>query len=368
MSASVIGKARRLSPGLVLVLALGVTLPDPARAALPPLQLQTPGPLFAGHADLLRPWLGDYQPPPVECAWVLPNPALGCRSLIGTRPAIKALVRPLEASLPAPPVQPLASVPEPPDARSYFEQRCNEEAGEFVHSRAQDVWSVIEMRPRPPLQYYLPPSWGGYIPLDHLLKQDPYLLEDPLGELNQEYPEKLAAQLAALDRYRVFESPVAGTPPPLEAPGAGWLPSPVAVAPTLVDGLSWLPGVPVLQPVPIASWWRAGPPPEGPAGFAHVQRSRSRHGFIWWGVRHAGDREHGVAGRELWVVDLVNGKVLARQRSFLNWYPIEQANPMQPSLGYAVCPQSAAGPEALPRFLLRVLKPAGADSRARLAP
>jgi hypothetical protein len=87
----------------------------------------------------------------------------------------------------------------------------------------------------------------------------------------------------------------------------------------------------------------------------------ARYGYFRVGVRHPGDRELGIAGRDLVVVDLRSGEVLAVQRSYVRF-----------TVGVgersaSVCPEQAGGREALADFVHRVLVQ-GAPPTARAAP
>lgn len=79
--------------------------------------------------------------------------------------------------------------------QQYFEHLCKNEAGEFIFKTADNVDTILQMRPR---RHYIGSQWG------HL-----YAIEDPYGNYGPEV-ESVAHQFVSERLYKTFENPVAG--------------------------------------------------------------------------------------------------------------------------------------------------------------
>jgi hypothetical protein len=182
----------------------------------------------------------------------------------------------------------------------YWQGLCAAEAGEFIHRTVEGVETIFQIRPRPRENEY---AYG-----------DRYAMEDPYGYVLGEHGTTNGVPFMAIwpvrttrgkgPRYRALETPI------------------------LVDEIHrtqrkyFDPSL--FQPVP----------PEGAKyqrffgndgdfrslkmEYVRDERDlRSRYGWTWRGIRRPFDRELGVAGGELAVVDLRTGETLGLRRGFV---------------------------------------------------
>ena len=168
-------------------------------------------------------------------------------------------------------------------SQEYFDHLCRTESGEFVFKTVKDVEGVYQMRPRPAVTYEA----------NHL-----YALEDPYGgPYGSNQPE---IWFVGPTRFKFFESP---------------------------DLLRRGPGG--LKEFTHPSYF--GAPPAGAniaRYFGHDGREQktmqkefdtvrtSRYGYTWRGISRSNDREMGVAGSELIVLDLETNEVLGVHRGY----------------------------------------------------
>jgi len=170
----------------------------------------------------------------------------------------------------------------------YFDHLCKTEAGEFIFKTVENVEGVFMMRPRIP---------DGYAS-EHL-----YAREDPYGHGlgGATHPEEYYVQ-PAIGKYEFLEVPIgSGTDSAgnekyrrfyrnLEShPGRDYL--------TAVEGKM------VRIPYIVAQM--------------KVASLESRYGYTWRGIVRPHDRELGIAGGELIVLDLTTNSVLAVKRGFI---------------------------------------------------
>ena len=165
----------------------------------------------------------------------------------------------------------------------YFDHLCKIEAGEFVYKTVENVEGVYQMRPRPVVTYEA----------NHL-----YALEDPYGgPYGSNQPE---IWFVGPTRYRFFESPdlIRREPGGLKA---------------------------FIHPS-----YLSVPPPDSKIAryFGYDGRDqktmrkefdtvrKSRYGYTWRGISRRNDREMGVAGSELIILDLSTGEVLGLHRGY----------------------------------------------------
>jgi hypothetical protein len=193
---------------------------------------------------------------------------------------------------PYPPVHAIKwpEAPQPPTYRrgmnpkEYFEALCKREAGELIYRTVENVKSIYVVRPR---------KWEG---TDGY--QDRYVMEDPYGFIMAEsYLGRLSGMLltqpnlrriSARDmKYDFLEYPLS----PIEQALRGVLTRYVKVT---ADPLGNL-GESLVEP---------------------RTTLESRYGFTWRGIKRPHDREMGVAGGELAVVELKTGEILGIRRGF----------------------------------------------------
>ncbi len=385
LAAETRGRALALLVALAVPPVAANTLEDPGQTV--PLEWSV-----ADNAGVLGGWLEPpprpvlgYRPPPIQCAWPLPRPWMRCRSVYGKRPEFPLSVlpdRPLQFPDPQLAWRPLrAPILTGMQADAAFARLCREEAGEFVHRSVRGVESVVDMRPfpapwllfdHPLVEMQLDRDDGAHFNASEVMGFEPWLLEDPLAALNGEHVLNLGYQFVRSRRFRAFEAPWLGEPPEFVAHG-GWkrpaLPSMSfyrlpfflwgwpARATDLAQA-TWVPGI-TLFGLPMVY---------GPALRTGIH---SRYGYYRVGVRHPGDRELGIAGRDIVVVDLETGEVLAVQRAYVR-FPLANARDasadarddagadarhFRANAGGepAVCPYEAQGRGALADFVHRVL-------------
>lgn len=258
------------------------------------------------------------------------------------------------AVFPYPDKVPLPKWPEPPadsgykpgmTAKDYWEHLCKTEAGEFIHKTVENVEGIYQMRPRDPVT-------------DQML-QDRYFLEDPYGHLNSHarkgvgsiqdgyvnppYADavKLGHTLYKPDQnYKFLEKPIL---PHLQ---------------NQIDGAKYLHYTrPNTDKMIVENGKYFYPRKDQPKMFEEqVALLKSRYGFTWRGIERPHDRELGIAGGELIVLDLQNNEILAIRRGFLLSGKVLDSPTGIFWLGAAACPLNEVW--STKEFLHKVLKPA----------
>ena len=171
----------------------------------------------------------------------------------------------------------------------YFKHLCKREAGEFIYKTVDSVEGLLQLRPRDtPTDYEL----------EHL-----YAIEDPYGHSVgvRDHPEEYFVQ-PAIGKYNFLEIPL-----PKDS--------------KTVEGLKYrrfyrderankgrdyqtaVKGKFVRVPYIVAE--------------KQVTSSLSRYGYTWRGIIRPHDRELGIAGGELILLDLETNAVLAVRRGFV---------------------------------------------------
>ncbi|HKT34263.1 MAG TPA: hypothetical protein VJR03_05490 [Nitrospira sp.] len=158
-------------------------------------------------------------------------------------------------------------------AEQYFDHLCKNEAGEFIYRTVQNVEGLYMMRPRKEATDYMQ---------EHL-----YALEDPYGHTDWE----------ARDPQTVFVDPPWRAYSYLEAPSSA---SSAVKSPNL-------------------QYRRYSGYVQGKSSMVveMVSKLESRYGYTWRGVSRPHDRELGIAGGELIVLDLETKEVLGVRRGFI---------------------------------------------------
>ena len=146
----------------------------------------------------------------------------------------------------------------------YFEVLCREEAGEFIFHAVNDVDVVFELRPREearPEQFH------------HL-----FAMEDPYGYVRGESRKEIGATWTNGNVYREIERAAAN--------GVGY----ERLARRNIDARA--------------------------ATIEHIEVPSARYAFVWRGIVRPHDRENGIAGGEIIVIDLETKEVLGFRRGF----------------------------------------------------
>jgi hypothetical protein len=172
----------------------------------------------------------------------------------------------------------------------YFDHLCKTEAGEFVYRTVENVEGIYQLRSRESAK-------NDYL-LEHL-----YAMEDPYGLAVgvRDSPQDYFVQ-PAIGKYQYLEIPLPRSSKTEESskyrryyrdekshPGSQF--------PTAINGQF------VQVPYIVA--------------MVDVPTLQSRYGYIWRGITRTHDRELGIAGGELIILDLQTSEVLAVRRSFV---------------------------------------------------
>ncbi|GKS60331.1 hypothetical protein YTPLAS18_38580 [Nitrospira sp.] len=172
----------------------------------------------------------------------------------------------------------------------YFDHLCKTEAGEFIYNTVQNVDGLYMMRLRESAK-------------DDDLLQHLYAMEDPYGLAVgvRDSPQDYFVQ-PAIGKYQYLEIPLPLATKKREGPRyrryyRDEKAHPGSQFPTAINGQF------VQVPYVVA--------------VEEDFKTRSRYGYTWRGITRPHDRELGIAGGELIVLDLQNNEVLAARRSFV---------------------------------------------------
>lgn len=190
----------------------------------------------------------------------------------------------------------------------YFRHLCAKEAGEFIFKTVENVEGIMQLRPRE----------TGIVDADSVSSKyrHLYAMEDPYGHWDGEVDEP-AYDLVRPNRYEFFELPA----------GSIRLPE-------------WK------QRFRHSSQREESRPEDaverhfGYTGEMNSMRKefdanrRARYGFTWRGIKRPHDREMGIAGGELIVLDLETNEVLAVRRGYALYRGQWEFTPVCPKYGY----------------------------------
>ena len=240
--------------------------------------------------------------------------------------------------------------------KEYFEHLCKNEAGEFIFKTIENVEGIMQMRPRVEATDYM---------LEHL-----YALEDPYGEtygeefnmgpkalepgtfqsgfVNPPYSDAVKTKDVKKRAYRVYR------------PGKNYkfLEKPI---PTFMQNSADDPKYlrytrPNTDKLVYEDGQYMYPRDQQPSLIEEqVKELNSRYGFTWRGITRPHDRELGIAGGEVIVLDLKTNEVLAVKRGYLASGRTRDTVGGIWWLGAAACPQRPV--TALEELLHKVLKP-----------
>lgn len=230
----------------------------------------------------------------------------------------------------------------------YWQALCKAEAGEFIYRVVEDVGGLYMIRPRS-----TEPEHATY---DRWVREDPYGYGDGdehwdsfrilTGPTNR--PET-RAKYRSYFAYLYLERPIQKHPiKPWEV--KEWDPSMVQDPPA---GAKY------------ALYYGNDHKGKKSIRVRYSDQLASQYGYTWRGISRPHDRELGVAGGELMVVDLKTNEVLAMRRGF-------RLGPPDPRRGIellwsgAVCPQypETPGYRSVLWFLTKVAKPRVAQEYA----
>ena len=221
-------------------------------------------------------------------------------------------------NLPAPTVK-WPEAPNPPTYQSgmtreeYYKALCKFEAGEFVYRVVAEVDGLYQIRPRKPAS-------GQAL-------RDRYVMEDPYGYTNLESTEP-GFVFVGRNKYTFLEVPARTAVIPDS--GRGYRdPSMFASA----DSNS-----------SVARYWGYDSQDMKTLKRAFDPSLKARYGYLWRGISRPNDRNLGIAGGELAVVDLQSGEILGLRRGFIVSGKVRNTRSgFQWEIG-AACPANAAAP------------------------
>jgi hypothetical protein len=191
-------------------------------------------------------------------------------------------------------------------SEQYFDHLCKTEAGEFIYKTVENVEGLYMMRSRKEASDY---------ELEHL-----YALEDPYGHENWEatHPARIFVRLKT---YTFFEGPL--------------------------DGAD-------------SHYVRySGFDDRDPKSMKEekVGTLRSRFGYTWRGITRPHDRELGIAGGELIILDLQSKEVLAVRRAYIRSGDVRNNLTGIWWMGGHVCSANSTRLYRTYEFVARVVKP-----------
>jgi hypothetical protein len=168
--------------------------------------------------------------------------------------------------------------------QDYFDHLCKTEAGEFIYRTVENVEGIYIMRPR---------KEATDSELSHL-----YALEDPYGQVLGEsrLPQNSYVQ-PALGKYEFMEMPALGSQKKYRRYYRDENAHPGRKYQTAINGKS------VLVPYIVAE--------------AEVPMTKSHFGYTWRGVARPYDRDMGIAGGELIILDIETNEVVAVRRGYI---------------------------------------------------
>jgi hypothetical protein len=239
--------------------------------------------------------------------------------------------------------------------KEYFDHLCKHEAGEFIFKTVENVEGIMQMRPRTEATDYM---------LQHL-----YVLEDPYGETyGEEFnmgPEALKSGIQ--DGY--VNPPYSDAVKTKDIKKRGYrryrpdqsykfLEKPI---PTILqnpaDGATYLRYTrPNTDKLVYEDSQYMYPRDQQPQLIEErVMEPKSRYGFTWRGITRPYDRELGIVGGEVIILDLQTNEVLAVRRGYLaSGKTLDTVGGIW-WLGAAACPPRPV--TAMGELLHKVLKP-----------
>ncbi len=228
--------------------------------------------------------------------------------------------------------------------KEYFEHLCKTEAGEFILKTVQNVEGIYQMRPRVMATDY---------ELMHLYAlEDPYNAYETLSEnsyVNPRYAGAVKTKDVNKRVYRLYKPDQNYKSLEKAIPASQQNPA---------DGTKYFRYArPNTDKMIFENGQYIYPGDQQPKMIEErVKELRSRYGFTWRGITRPHDRELGIVGGEVIVLDLQTNEVLAVRRG----YAASGGKTQETVAGIwwlsaAKCPQSMPGFE--PSFIHKVIKP-----------
>lgn len=164
----------------------------------------------------------------------------------------------------------------------YFEFLCKREAGEWIFKTVDNVEGVFQMRPR------------RLATSDDF--EDLFMMEDPYGYGREEVEPVFWFVGYPLSSYRLLETHLS----PERANVSKKVQRPVS---DFTDSPYW-------------QYVREVPKESAPVSAKPTARPTSTYGYTWRGIKRPHDRELGIAGGELIVLNLETNEILGVRRNF----------------------------------------------------
>lgn len=217
-------------------------------------------------------------------------------------------------------------------SQEYFDHLCKTEAGEFIYKTVENIEGLYMMRTRKEASDY---------EFEHL-----YALEDPYGHENWEAREPGPAFVHP-SQYGFLEMPITDRREP------GWRKE--YVHPSLM-----------VPPQPGANIQRYfgydGHNLKSLQKEYDVNR-KSRYGYTWRGITRPHDREMGIVGGELIILDLEANEVLAVRRGYIRSGDVRNNLTGIWWLGGHVCKSDSTRLFRTVEYIAQVLRPAPTQSK-----
>jgi hypothetical protein len=174
--------------------------------------------------------------------------------------------------------------------QQYFEHLCRNEAGEFIFKTADNVEGIFQMRPR-------------RFMYETVESQHLYAMEDPYGYWAGEN-DNPGYQFTGPTLYAFLEAP-----PEIYRKEYAWIPR------QYDKSLS----VPPSSEAKIARFFGYDNQTGRSQKLEYDIKPKARYGFTWRGIKRPNDREMGIAGGELIVLDLQTKEVTGVRRGYVIW-------------------------------------------------
>jgi hypothetical protein len=174
--------------------------------------------------------------------------------------------------------------------QQYFEHLCKTEAGEFIYKTADNVAGVFQMRPR-------------RIRYDGATWQHLYAIEDPYGHWEGEN-ERYGYEFVKPLLYEYIEVPSWGRP---------------RYKPHQMQYRDYSLLKEPATNESIAHYFGYDGKDFRSLQLEFDSKPKARYGFTWRGIKRPYDREMGIAGGELIVLDLQTHEVMGVRRGYVIW-------------------------------------------------
>ncbi len=218
-------------------------------------------------------------------------------------------------------------------SQEYFDHLCKTEAGEFIYKTVENVEGLYMMRPR---------KEATDDELQHL-----YVLEDPYGHTTDEsYLVQDTYVQPATGRYQFLEMPLSKSLSAEERYRRYYRDEtahPRRKYQTAINGQG------VFVPYIVAE--------------STVSDIKSRYGYTWRGISRPHDRELGIAGGELIVLDVKTSEILAIRRGYMRTGFVRNNLTGVWWMTGSSCPNR--GTKLTFRFIQEVLKPLPFDVKEK---